>query len=102
MTTSAVNIKIYWLPISQGGKKMLPFKNKYYPITAPLPDKSGKLISWSLVISIYHNEQSNTNERMSLGDAYFLMEHAPNFLLKKGFTTHIYEGPKQVATIEVI
>ncbi|WP_218056208.1 hypothetical protein [Gilliamella sp. App6-5] len=102
MQRSTVNVKIYWRSIQQGGKLTLPINTKYYPITEPLKDKQGDMTSWSLVINVKNNENINTHERIGFGEARFLMENAPSYLLNKGFKIIIYEGPKQVATVEVL
>lgn len=102
MQSVTVNVRIDWLSIKQGGRKILPVDTKYYPITEPLKDKQGNMTSWSLVIKVKSNKNINTNERIGFGEAHFLMEAAPSYLLNKGFKIIIYEGPKQVATIQVL
>ncbi|BBV09629.1 hypothetical protein BML2537_31230 [Providencia stuartii] len=64
--------------------------------------KSGDISSWSVVLNIKSNEQVDSYQRIGLGEAYFLMEDAPSFLLNSGFIINIYEGPKLVGTVEVL
>ncbi|AHN25723.1 hypothetical protein SALWKB2_1261 [Snodgrassella alvi wkB2] len=64
--------------------------------------KNGDISSWSLVLNVKSYELVESTQRIGLGEAYFLMEDAPSFLLKKGFMMNIYEGPKLVGTVEVL
>ena len=102
MENCRANVKIYWTPIQQGGKKTLPLNIKYYVITKPMEGKNGDISSWSLVLNVKSYELVESTQRIGLGEAYFLMEDAPSFLLKKGFMMNIYEGPKLVGTVEVL
>lgn len=102
METSKKNVKIYWTPVQQGGKKSLPLNLKYYVITEPMRGKSGDISSWSVVLNIKNNEQVDSYQRIGSGEAYFLMEDAPSFLLISGFIMNVYEGPKLVGEVEVL
>ncbi|WP_154639972.1 hypothetical protein [Providencia stuartii] len=102
METSKKNVKIYWTPVQQGGKKSLPLNLKYYVITEPMRGKSGDISSWSVVLNIKSNEQVDSYQRIGSGEAYFLMEDAPSFLLTPGFIMNVYEGPKLVGEVEVL
>ncbi|MDM3836406.1 hypothetical protein [Proteus mirabilis] len=102
METSKKNVKIYWTPVQQGGKKSLPLNLKYYVITEPMIGKNGDISSWSVVLNIKSNEQVDSYQRIGSGEAYFLMEDAPSFLLTPGFIMNVYEGPKLVGEVEVL
>ncbi|HEJ9412606.1 hypothetical protein GHV27_04410 [Proteus mirabilis] len=88
--------------MQQGGKKSLPLNLKYYVITEPMRGKSGDISSWSVVLNIKNNEQVDSYQRIGSGEAYFLMEDAPSFLLIPGFIMNVYEGPKLVGEVEVL
>lgn len=88
--------------MAEGGKKTLPPHGLYYVITEPLPSTHSLPCSWSLVILINQNDDSNHPARLSLGEAHFLMDHAPHPLLTTGFIVNIYEGPHVVGHVEVL
>jgi len=100
MAHPKVDVIVYWVDASNGGKVNLSMKAPYYVITEPLKYSPEK-ISWSLVLEINSNSNKGAT-RIGLGKAYFLVDDAPSTLLIKGFSLKVYEGPKFVATIEVI
>lgn len=103
--TPHVPVWVHWVPRSQGGRQILPQAQGglYYVITPPLPSTLPEPCSWSLVLQITQNDDTDTNgARYSLGYAHFLMDEAPSDLLKPGFTVDIYEGPRKVGLVEVI
>lgn len=98
-----VDVIIHWVDKNQNGKINLPSKIPYYVITEPIVDSLGKKISWSLILEIDSNSNSDKEvNRIGLGKASFLVESAPSDLLIKGHSLKVYEGQKFVATIEVI
>lgn len=102
MKNTKVNVKIHWIPIRKNGKKTIPLNTEYYVITKPLKGKNGDISSWSLVLNVKNCLQETSTQRVSLGEAHFLMAEAPSFLFKRGFILDIYEGPKKVGTVEVM
>ncbi|MDX7989384.1 hypothetical protein FE392_19155 [Xenorhabdus sp. 12] len=102
MERLTANVKVNWVAEAQGGKAALPLNVLYYVITEPMKGKVGEPTSWSLVLDIKSNSYDEGSNRIGLGKAYFLVEDAPDFLLTQGFTLNVYEGPKFVATVEVL
>ncbi|MDE9566473.1 hypothetical protein KKI93_21165 [Xenorhabdus bovienii] len=102
MERLTANVKINWVTEAQGGKITLPLNVLYYVITEPMKGKVGEPTSWSLVLDIKSNSYDEGGSRIGLGEAYFLVEDAPDFLLTQGFTLNVYEGPKFVAIVEVL
>ncbi|GEM_PF-6041573 len=98
-----VAVWVHWKPIAEGGKKTLPLGGLYYVVTEALPSSATEApCSWSLVLHINQNDSNEDGVRLGLGEAHFLMDHAPSELLTSGFTVAIYEGPTCVGQVSVL
>ena len=89
--------KIVWLSTEQGGRKEIPFSNKYAPIikiTKPLYDQCG---FWS--VFVMNKEMLSRNE--TLANIEYLSDAAPDDI-SVGTEFSLCEGNKLVASGIVI
>ena len=92
-----VEVLITWLPENEGGrKKLIPVDVRYYPLiySKAIPFDG---TTWS--VSIYHKKISGL---ISEADMSFLSPDAPHEVLTTGMVFDLYEGPKCVASGEII
>lgn len=86
--------KIKWLTEEQGGRKTIPWGDKYGPIVII---KGSKIhlneAVWSLLVS----NKELISEFETIAEIKYLFENAPDNL-HKGVEFELYEGSKLVAT----
>ena len=84
--------KICWLSETQGGRKNIPFSDKYAPIIQLTKPRYESDDYWSLFVY----NKNLTSEYETLSDIEYLSENAPDNL-SAGVEFELYEGPKMVA-----
>ena len=85
--------RIYWLFEKQGGRKEMPFGDKYAPIIKITKPLSKTKDFWS--VFVFNRKILNENETLS--DLEYLSPMAPDDLAK-GVEFELREGNKLVAT----
>ena len=86
-------VKIYWLSITQGGRKDIPWGYKYAPIikiTKPLFESN---VFWSVFVF----NKKEICENVTLSNIEYLSDVAPDNLFV-GVEFMLYEGKKTVAS----
>lgn len=86
------NVKIKWLPQSQGGRQTIPIGKNYAPIIEVKEYPSAPGEYWSVIIE--HTGMLESHE--SLAIISYLSEAAPNNL-EVGHEFVLFEGPIMVA-----
>lgn len=91
-----VKTQIHWIPLAEGGRKNIPAGSQYAPV-AKFEELSEV---WSVVLNF---EGAPDSEGNSCADLRFLVEeNAPKQVLYLGSRFELYEGPKRVATGQII
>jgi len=96
----SVKAKIQWLTPESGGRKTPPLGPKYSTV-ARFIDISEKWPkeAWSIVAEFIKPTDSNNCTIVKLS---FLVDTGPEYLLYSGSRFDLFEGPRIVATGEVI
>ncbi len=84
--------KIYWLSETQGGRKDIPFGDKYAPIIKLTKTRHESNDFWS--VFVFNKKKISRNETLS--NIEYLSGDAPDNL-SVGVEFVLYEGPKMVA-----
>ena len=84
--------KICWLSETQGGRKNIPFSDKYAPIIQLTKPRYESDDYWSLFV--FNKKKISRNETLS--NIEYLSDNAPDNL-SVGVEFVLYEGPKMVA-----
>jgi hypothetical protein len=90
--------RIIWAPPAQRGTHRLPSTLRYTHIARFADDRPGD-DAWSVVcrFEVPPSEQDGP----SAAFVRFLMPEAPHARLAPGTSFHLFEGPTEVATVEV-
>ncbi|NBF11758.1 hypothetical protein [Pseudomonas sp. Fl4BN1] len=91
-------VRVEWLPPSEGGRKKLLGKVRYYPVAKFPDDMDWPNNSWSVVLELDEPVQ-HTDKHMSTGTVRFLMKNAPEEKMYANNQFEIYEGPQKVADV---
>ena len=92
--------KVTWLSAIQGGRLSLPNARRYVTISRfPDDGPSWPDGAWSIVLDF--DTPPLEQGSPSFGEASFLMENAPQDLLREGQRFELYEGLRRVATVEL-
>lgn len=92
----SMKARIHWLAESEGGRKCpLPNGSRYITV-ARFEDEKEKYPeeAWSLVIE---NIETLDIDGLTVGDVRFLVDDAPNYLLREGGVFELFEGRNMVA-----
>lgn len=91
-------VRVEWLLPSEGGRKKILSKGKYYPVAKFPDDSDWPNNSWSVVLEL--DDPTQLSEKYtSLGIARFLMKNAPEEKMYLNSQFEIYEGPQKVADV---
>ena len=85
--------EIFWLPETQGGRKVIPFGDKY----APIIKMSNPLFESNDFWSVFVFNKNEIRENKTLSDIEYLSDAAPDNLFV-GVEFLLYEGGKKVAS----
>jgi hypothetical protein len=91
MNNQGVKARLSWIPMSSGGRSILPVGIRYCPLLVmSRGDDTG--VSWSA--SVFNKEIDGGD---SIATVAYLVDNAPHHLLKEGAEFALYEGQKIVA-----
>ncbi len=92
-------VKVFWISPHAGGRDR-PFEGERYSTSALFPESAEAGVMWSvdLWFATPPSEQGNP----SFGGASFLVDDAPQELLRPGQVFEMYEGFHLTAIVEVV
>ena len=90
--------KVFWVPSESGGRKSLPFGDKYAPF---IVDKGQSLRTQKELWSVFVSNKAIVDKHTTIACLHYLSEEAPNKLVL-GYEFDLYEGPKKVATGRIV
>ena len=88
-----IKAKIFWIPYEQGGRKEIPFSDKYAPIIKIINPKFEYNDFWSIFVM----NKSFVSENVTIANMEYLSDSAPDNL-SANTEFKLYEGNKMVAT----
>lgn len=90
--------EIFWVSSEKGGRKSLPFGDKYAPF---IIDKGQCLETQTELWSVFVINKTSIDKSITIANLRYVSEKAPNKLVY-GYEFDLYEGPKKVATGKII
>lgn len=102
MTPPRVRVKVCWTPPEEGGRVFVPQVGRYSAVTQFPEDGPNQEVAWSIVIDLDLPSPPAAGRGASFAHARFLFDTAPHERLKPGRTFDLFEGPRKVASVEVL